>query len=294
MTAEHDPGNSRPGARAFPVAARRLALESLVPVAIALLYAAILYRVWDVSWNIPIYEDRPDARQGVALFKGIHENGWWLHNPSLNWPFGQNYHDFPLGGETLQMVLAKVGMWVLSPSATLNAYYMLGFGWVALVTFLVFRHLRFGFVIATVAALAYTFLPYHFVHEQSHILRSTYWTAPLGFMVLIWALSWRQHFLRDGRLRGDRVAVAVIVCVLIGMTETMTTAFTMALLGASAIIVAIRWREPKRLLVHGALIGVLAAHVRSSCRRRRCGTGSRRAPTRPRVRAASPRASTTR
>ena len=77
-------------------------------------------------------------------------------------------------------------------------------------------------------------------------------------MVLIWALSWRQHFLRDGRLRGDRITVAVIVCVLIGMTETMTTAFTMALLGASAIIVAIRWREPERLLVHGALIVVLA------------------------------------
>ena len=138
MTAEHDPGNvASAGARAFPVAARRLALEALVPVAIALLYAAILYRVWDISWNIPIYEDRSDARQGVALFKGIDENGWWLHNPSLNWPFGQNYHDFPLGGETLQMVLAKVGMWVLSPSATLNVYYMLGFGWVALVTFLV-------------------------------------------------------------------------------------------------------------------------------------------------------------
>lgn len=299
MSAEHDPGNvasagpERPrGAvpvseperapaprapiaperrdTAFPVPARRLALEALAPTALALLYAAVLYRIWDVNWNIPIYEDRPDARQGIALFKGIHENGWWLHNPSLNWPFGQNYHDFPTGGETLQMVLAKASMWVLpSPSAAMNVYYLLGFGVLALIAFLVLRHLRFGFVIATVVALTYAFLSYHFVHEQSHIFRSTYATAPLGFMVLIWAFSWRRHFLRDpaarvrGRLRaslrGDRVAVAVIVCVLIGMTETMTTAFTMALLGASAIVVAIRWREPERLLVHGALIGVLVA-----------------------------------
>jgi phosphoglycerol transferase len=297
MTAEHDPGKVASAGRerprgaitvpeperaparvepapldrrdtAFPVPAPRLALEALAPTAFALLYAAVLYRIWDVTWNIPIYEDRPDARQGIALFKGIHENGWWLHNPSLNWPFGQNYHDFPTGGETLQMVLAKVAMWVLpSPSAAMNVYYLLGFGVLALVTFLVLRHLRFGFVIASVVALIYTFLPYHFVHEQSHIFRSTYATAPLGFLVLLWAFSWRRRYLRDpaapvrGRLRqslrGDRVAVTVIVCVLIGITETMTTAFTMSLLAASAIVLAIRWREPERLLVAGALIGVL-------------------------------------
>ena len=46
--------------------------------------------------------------------------------------------------------------------------------------------------------------------------------------------------------------------VVIGATETMTTIFTATLLGASAIVAAVRWRDPRQLLVSGALIVVLA------------------------------------
>ena len=45
---------------------------------------------------------------------------------------------------------------------------------------------------------------------------------------------------------------------MIAGTETMTTIFTATLLGASAIVAAVRWRDPRQLLVSGALIVVLA------------------------------------
>ena len=52
-------------------------------------------------------------------------------------------------------------------------------------------------------------------------------------------------------LRRGRVAAAVGLALVIGISETITTAFTMALLGAAAIVAAVRWREPQRLAVAG-------------------------------------------
>lgn len=256
--------------RAFPVGWRRLGLEALLPTGVALLYAAILYRIWDLRWETPIYENHSDARGVGATVKTIADTGWWLNNPHLNFPFGLQQQDFPAGGETLQMLALRVMSWV-SPgyAQTMNVYYLAGFGVVALVAFLVLRHFRFPFLLSAVLALAYTYLPYHVLHEQSHLTRSTYFTGPLAVLLILWSLSWRERFLRDpdppegtpwrANLRRGRVAAAVVIAVVIGATETMTTAFTMTVLAGCAIVAALRWRDPGRLAVAGGLVAVLAA-----------------------------------
>jgi hypothetical protein len=254
--------------RAFPVRGLVVTLEALSAAVISLAYAAVLYHVWDVIWKVPIYEDRADARAVSSDIKTMSEYGWWDSNPALNFPFGQFHTDFPAGGESLQLLATKLLMWVTPGYGhAINLYFLGGFGVLAAVTFLVLRHLRFAYPIALVASLAYTFLPYHFHHEQSHLHRSTYFTAPLACLLLIWALSWRTSFLRNPdpppgtrwrtNLRPGRVTAAIAIAIVIGITETMATAFSMSLLGAAAIVTAVRWREPQRLLVNGAMIAVL-------------------------------------
>jgi hypothetical protein len=265
------PAHERPRAsrRVFPASGRRIALEAALAAVAALVIAAILYKVWNVRWAVPIYEDGSDARAISSQLKTIDETGWWVHNPKLGWPYGQFHADFPSGGESLQLLVLKVLMW-LTPGygQTINLYYLGGFGVLAAVTFLVIRHLGFAFGIAFVFAIAYTFLPYHFAHAQDHLHRSAYFSAPLGGLLLLWALSWRTRFLSDpdpppgvrwrSNLRRGPILAAIAIAVVVGVTETMATAFTMALLGASAIVAVVRWREPQRLLVAGALIVVLA------------------------------------
>ena len=253
---------------AFPASSLRIALETMSAAVAAWVFAGVLYRVWDLRWSVPIYEDRADARGVAAQLKTIDETGWWVHNPKLNYPFGQFHADFPAGGESLQHFAMKLLMWVTPGYAqAMNLYYLGAFGLVAAVAFLVVRHLRFPYPIALVLALAYANLPYHLVHEQSHLHRSAYFSAPLACLLLLWALSWRTSFLRDpdpppgvswrANLRRGRVLFAVLLAVIVGVSETMTTAFTMALLGASAIVAIVRWREPQRALVAGALIAAL-------------------------------------
>jgi phosphoglycerol transferase len=270
--ADGSPGDS--GAPFAPPRLRRLAAEALGVATFAWVWAAVLFRVWRMPMRLP-FDTRSDATLISAMVKTIDERGWYLNQPRLGAPYGQQFYDFPHGGETFQLAgmkaLTKVtGDWGLA----MNLYFLFGFGLLAAVTFLVLRHLRIGPVIAAVGALIYTFLPYHFTHGEMHLWRSTYYSAPLAALLLVWAGSWRERFLVEptrpgagwwrpgwwrGNLRWRRVAGAAAVAVLIAGTETMTTGFTMVLLGSGALVGAIRWREPQRLVVAGALVALMAA-----------------------------------
>jgi hypothetical protein len=268
-TARGVPRQVRPHDPVFPASRLRIALETAFAAVAAIALACILYRVWNLRWAVPINEDESDTRFIAAQLKTIEETGWWLHNPKLNFPYGQFHADFPMGGESLQLVVLKLLMWITPGyGQAINVYYLGGFGVLAAVTFLCVRHLRFAFPIALVVALVYTNLAYHFSHAEMHLYRSTYFTAPLAALLLLWSLSWRTRFLEDPdprsgvrwwrNLRRARVAATLGLAVVIGISESIMTAFTMALLGAAAIVAAVRWREPQRLAVAGVLIAVLA------------------------------------
>ncbi|MCU1370441.1 MAG: hypothetical protein JWO77_1635 [Ilumatobacteraceae bacterium] len=246
---------------------RRLPLETLGVALAAWIWGAILLRIWDMPKRLP-FDTRSDATLISSMVKTMGERGWYLNQPRLGAPFGQQFYDFPHGGESFQLFAMKVlvtitGDWGLA----INLYFFLGFGVLASVTFLVLRHLRFGPVVAGIAALIFTFMPYHFTHGEMHLWRSTYYSAPLAALLLVWATAWRERFLTDpartgkgsvrGNLRWARIAGAVAIAVLIAGTETMTTGFTMVLLGSGALVAAIRWREPARLVVAVGLIGVM-------------------------------------
>ena len=282
---------------------RRLGLETLSVAGFAWVFVALLYRLWNASLRVPLDDGNPDATLIGSMVKTITERGWYQTNPRLGAPFGQYFYDFPHGGETIQLAGIKlITLFVKDFGLTMNLYYLGGFGVLAAVTFLVLRHLRFSYVIAAIGALIYTFLPYHFVHAEGHLYRSTYYSAPLACLLLVWAQSWRTRFLVDPdppagvrlwrNLRLRRVAAALAICVVIGATETMTMAFAAVLLGSAALVSAIRWREPVRLLVSGAFRR-RSWRRSSSARSRRSTTTGSTARTRRRPAVRSPRASGT-
>ncbi len=267
--AAETPAAPRAVERAFPVGAARLALEAAIVGGVALLYILLVYRVFDARFSVPLHEDGADGRSTAAWVKAIHENGWWLHNPHLGAPFGQNNHDFPLSGETLQVVALKALGFVLpSYGEVMNVYYLASYPLTAIVALLVLRHLRFSVWVSLPIALAYALLPFHFFHQQEHLTRTMYVTAPLAILLLLRTLSWREFFLVDPRppagtrlrdnLRRERVGLTVAMTVFIGAFETMTTIFTATLLVAVAIVAAVRWRAPSRLLVGFGFAAVLA------------------------------------
>ncbi len=230
--------------------------------------AALLFRVWDRGLSAPFYRES-DVQIISAIVKTIARHGWYLHNPDLGAPFGQQFYDFPHGGETLQLAAIRVlSLFTDRFGVIINAYFLLGFGLLAAVTFAVLRHLRFSRPIAWSVALLYTFLPYHFAHGEQHLFRSTYFSAPLAALLMLWVLSYRSTFLRSpdvelrswravrSGVRWPRVWLAVLLGVVIALTETMTVAFTLTALVVACLLIAIRDRSIVQLVA-----GLLAAGV---------------------------------
>ncbi|HMS87130.1 MAG TPA: hypothetical protein PKE56_01710 [Acidimicrobiales bacterium] len=247
---------------------RRLAAESSGVAAVAWAFTALVLRIWEAPLRLP-WDTRRDATLISTMVKNTLETGWFTDQPRLGAPFGQHLDDFPHGGETFQLAAMKAvtsvaGDWGLA----MNVYFVVGAGVLAAVTHLVLRHLRFGPVLSAVAALLFMALPYRFGHGQMHLWRSTYLSAPLAALLLVWVACWRERFLVDptdraakvwhrGVLRWRRVAVAAAIAVVVAGTETMTTAFTMTLLAVGAVVGAVRHRDPQRLLAAAAVVAVM-------------------------------------
>lgn len=244
---------------------RRVA-EGLSVAAAASLITVWAYRIYDMSPRVPLVFGGDGATNQMHI-KSIIENGWWLVNDDLGAPFAQLNHDFPAGGESLHFVLLKAMALFSSDSGLLfNLYYFATFPAVAFVTFLVARHLRFSYALAALVSLLYAFVPYHFARGPTHLLRSGYFAAPLALLLLLWALEGPDGF-RTGigasrRWRRGRLGASVLSVVAVATTDTMLAAFTMALLGAMALVGAIRHRSPTWLLPGAALTGgILAVFV---------------------------------
>lgn len=269
-----DDSQARPPTRRAPTDPPRLLRiigEGLPFGMIAILIASWIYRVWDQDWSVPFRGAGTDTTFQLVMIKGLQDHGWYLHNAYLNAPFGQQFYDYPSAGETLQFVLLRIiSFFTPGPYQTMNVYYLLGFGFLTVVTFAVIRTLRFSVFTAGAVALLYTFLQYHFAHMEQHIFRSTYVSAPLAALVLIWCLSWRQSFLIDpdgpvwgaralvANLRTKRVVSALVLCAIVATFETMTFAFFLTLLAIASVLVAARRRDWGQLGVFGVVLVVCA------------------------------------
>ena len=78
---------------------------------------------------MPFHSFGPDVYFIESTLKAIQDHGWYLHNPQLNAPFGQQSYDYPNAGENLQLGIIKLFTLIThTPGQALNLYYLVGFG----------------------------------------------------------------------------------------------------------------------------------------------------------------------
>ena len=231
--------------------------------------ASWLYQLWKRTLSVPL-ENVYDARQVGASIKSIVEHGLFSSNTSLGAPFGRDRFDWPVAGELLQ----RTFLWGMSAftdrfGLIVNAYFVLGFAFVAAATHAVLRLLRFSTVVAAVGALLYAFLPYHFFHAEGHLLRAAYFSAPVAALVILAVLDFRGCLLHDpdgavwplaalrANVRRNRVVAMLACVVVIAVSETMTTFFTVVVLILAGVLVAARDRSAAILVPVGAVVATL-------------------------------------
>jgi hypothetical protein len=232
----------------------------------ACLSVVIAFLVLDLrhaSWRIP-FSYGGDALFSLMLFKGMIDNGWYLHNEFLGMPWPMDLHDFPLP-DTFQFALVKIGT-LLAPDAALveNVYFVLTFPLTTLTALYVFRRFGSALLPALLGSLLYAFLPFHLQRGESHLLLSGYYVVPLAVLMILWEChrasdggpgcrpTWRA-LLHDRRFLGS-VLVCVVTASSGGFYYPFFAAWFLVVVG---LLQAVRARRAGPMLVPCVLAAVL-------------------------------------
>src|SRR5829696_1315471 len=192
-------------------------------VTLTCLLVILLLRLWRADLHAPFLYQR-DALVNLMIIKGVLQHSWWLENPDLGAPFGQELYDFPvMVGDSLHLALIKLlGVFSSDPFLILNLFFLLSFPLVALVSFLVLRQLGVSAAVALVCSVLYALAPYHFWRGGRHVFLSAYYSVPVGAYLVLSLLSGKPLFTRRTLSRprvlawaSKRSLVTLALCLLV-------------------------------------------------------------------------------
>lgn len=236
-------------------------------MAIATAIALVILRVWNGSFSVP-WRLGGDADFYLMITDAIVKHGWYLTNPKLAAPYGQDLYDLPHGLDNLQFVIIKVIGWLTGGNvvATVNVYFVLTFTLIAGAMFTCLRVIGATRVTAIVVGVLYALMPYHFVRGTNHLLLSGYYMVPFGILLALLVVGANPPFTRvdSGWLPrlGDKSWLVVLACVGVASTGAYYAIFTVVLLVCVTVAVFIARRE-RRIVVSAAtmvaIIGVTMA-----------------------------------
>ena len=143
--------------------------------------------------------------------KTIIEQGTiFTNNPRVGAPWGLEPYDFP-GSEGTNLFITKIISWFTEDwGKILYIFYLLGFMLIPSLSYVVFRMLSVRQEWAIFAAIAFTFLPYHFF-RIGHLWLGTYFAVPITFLLclLLPRLSVTERNLKQKLLIGLAIAGAM-------------------------------------------------------------------------------------
>lgn len=244
-----------------------MVLEGAAAGLVALLAAAWALKLWHADLSLPLrYTAVDDTKFYLMLVKGISGHGWFLTNPSLGAPFGQQLFDFPQGADDLNFLLIRfLALFSSNPALLANLFYLATFVLAAFTAHVVLRSLGVSTPSAGLVAVLFAVLPYHFFRGESHMLLSAYYAVPLSAYLFFSLIGNRDlftarptHVPRALKWLSGRTLTTLGLCVVIGSASLYYATLAEFLLLA-ATVVALVLRRPRRQLVTGAVVVIAIA-----------------------------------
>ena len=245
------------------------ALEAAIVAVLALGCAAWALQLWRADLTVPLrYAPVDDTKFYLMLVKGIVEHGWYLANPHLGAPFGQQLSDYPQGADNLNLAIVRaLALFTSDAALIVNLFFLLTFALVAFVAHLVLRSLGLGRTAAGVVAVLYSLLAYHFFRGESHLLLSAYYAVPLAAYLFLALLDGRPLFTarpagapRPLAWASGRSLATIAICVVIG-SENLYYATFAAVMLAAATSIALAQRRARTAITGLAIVALIAASV---------------------------------
>jgi len=255
---------SRSTASGWAERLRRELPGALVAAALATAIGVIVLQVWQANLRVPLYMTRGDSTFNLAVIKGMLEHGWYLTNPSVGAPLGQQLYDYPVfSGDSLYLLIIKIiGIPFSNPAAIENIFFLLCFPLIAVGAYAVLRALEISIGASIVCAVLFTMLPYRLYDGEGHLFQGSYFTVPLGCYLAIAVLSGKALFGRSAGRHGVRryltwrTGATVLACVVMGSSDNYYAVFTAALVLLAAVLTFLAGRS-LRILASGAAVAAI-------------------------------------
>src|ERR1044072_6089056 len=236
-------------------------LVALLPLPLV----CFVLKLWRADLCVPLHYNG-DALVHLLFIKGIVENGWYWQNPFVGMPTGLKMYDLPAVDNSDAVVLWLISIFSSNAVVVLNIFYLLTYPFTALTSFYVFRRLKFSFVSSLCCSLLYTFLPYHFMRDESHLFLSAYYFIPLVVMVMLWTTSGEFFDHVEGQKpkfnpRGSKFILSVVICVLMGSKGVYYPFFSCFLLLIAGLSGSINRKTLRPLAMAVVLIAVTSTVV---------------------------------
>jgi hypothetical protein len=224
---------------------------------LALGAAVVFLKLWEADLGIP-FDYSGDTVLNLTLVKTVMEHAWYLHNPDLGAPHGQDLYDYPVASsDTLNLIFFRLGGLVADNAASvMNVFYVLTFPLTAVTAFIVLRRLPVSRGIALVCALLYTLLPYHFLRGEVHLFLAAYYAVPIGAYLMIAVFRGDRLF---GRWRPTLVTAALCAVVAAASGSFYYSAFTVLLVAFAALLRFVAQRERETLVAGGGIVALILA-----------------------------------
>lgn len=232
------------------------ALWLVATMALGLIVAVVVLKLWDASAHVPIVPDG-DGMLNMMGLKGMIDHGWIMSNPSIGAPTGQHLYDFAgFDGDGVPLLMLRIMAFGTSdPALLMNAFFILGFPMVAGVAYAVLRGLGISRPVALVGGVVYTALPYHFFRGEGHLYLGNYFMVPAACWLIVRSLLGDPLITRrpeaGGRLRRLLTPVTigtVLAVIAVGGATLYYVVFTVLLVGSAALVRGVAGGSPKQAL----------------------------------------------
>ena len=231
---------------------------------VATLVAIVDLKLWKMDADVPLFGADGDAGYYLATVKNVVEHGWFWHNPDLGAPFGQANYDFaaPFGDVAHYVIVVALDLVLGDPVAVFNAFFLVCFPLIAVVSYAVLRDLGAAPVAALVTGVLFAFLPYHLLRHQGHLFLTSYYAIPLGVWLVVTLAEGRTLLARGGSRR--RLLAVVGACVVAGAASNYYAVFTLLLLACVVPLAALA-RGSWRVVRQGAAVAAIVAASFALC-----------------------------
>lgn len=255
-----EPAAEREAPRGQPVVTELLGTAASAGLALA---AAVgVLRLWRASLNIPL-SPAGDTMLSLMIVKSMQTTGWYQSSGELGAPFGQDLTAYPaMVGDLWHMVGLKLLSLVLTPAATVNVFFVLGFPVIAAVAYACLRLLRISIPIAVTLGALYALLPFHFLRSESHLLLSAYWAVPIACIIAVAVYTGQLTVWRRPRRLRAAAWWALGGAVVLAGTGLYYAVFAIVLITAAGVLrslVTRTWRPTLSAAVLVTTIGVCLA-----------------------------------